>query len=117
MKTLTTLALATALIASTAPAAFAKDAIEGTWRTKAGALARISPCGGSYCIKLTSGQYKGKSIGKMSKAGGNKYKGSITDPAKNKKYTGKASISGSTMSMSGCVLGGLICQSQKWVRQ
>ena len=32
MKTLTTLALATALIASTAPAAFAKDAIEGTWR-------------------------------------------------------------------------------------
>ena len=47
-------------------------------------------------------------------AGGNKYTGSITDPATDKTYSGKATLTGSTLKMSGCVLGGLICKSQTW---
>ena len=31
-------------------------------------------------------------------------------------YSGKASINGGSMKLSGCVLGGLICQSQTWTK-
>jgi len=34
-----------------------------------------------------------------------------------KTYTGKASISGGTLSVAGCILGGLLCRSENWVRQ
>jgi uncharacterized protein (DUF2147 family) len=108
-------ALAAGLVLSFSAPAFA-DGIVGKWRTQSGETAQISKCGGSFCVKLTSGTYSGKSIGKMAPNGANNYKGSITDPAKNKKYSGKAKLSGNSLSMSGCVLGGLICQSQKWSR-
>ncbi|TIU33013.1 MAG: DUF2147 domain-containing protein, partial [Mesorhizobium sp.] len=38
----------------------------------------------------------------------------ITDPETDKTYSGKATISGASLKMSGCVLGGLICKSQTW---
>ncbi|MEO0637110.1 MAG: DUF2147 domain-containing protein [Pseudomonadota bacterium] len=89
--------------------------IEGNWRTQSGEKAKIAKCGGSYCVTLTSGEYSGKRIGKMSGTSVN-YKGSITDPTNNKTYNGKAKVNGNSLSMSGCVLGGLICRSQKWTR-
>ncbi|MEO0497546.1 MAG: DUF2147 domain-containing protein [Pseudomonadota bacterium] len=113
-KAASTAALAGGLVAAMSATAFAAD-IEGTWRTKSGEKAKIAKCGSSYCVTLTTGQYAGKRIGKMSGSGSN-YKGSITDPVKDKKYNGKAKVSGNSLSMSGCVLGGLICQSQKWTR-
>ena len=106
--------LSVAVVASIlmAGAAYA-DPIEGNWRTEAGSTAQISPCGSAFCIKLISGSHSGKQIGRMT-ASGSGYTGTITDPANDKTYKGKASISGSTLKMSGCVLGGLICQSQSW---
>jgi uncharacterized protein (DUF2147 family) len=53
----------------------------------------------------------------MQATGNGKYKGKITDPADDKTYSGKASLSGSAMRMSGCVFGGLICKSQAWNKQ
>jgi uncharacterized protein (DUF2147 family) len=91
------------------------DPIEGNWKTEAGSTARISACGGAFCIKLVSGNHSGKQIGKMTASGGS-YSGTITDPNNDKTYKGKASISGSTLKMSGCVLGGLICKSQSWAK-
>jgi len=102
---------ATVLMVSAAHA----DPIEGKWRTQAGSTAQISPCGGGFCIKLISGDHSGKQIGKMSASGGG-YAGTITDPNTDKTYNGKGSISGNTLKMSGCVLGGLICRSQSWTR-
>jgi uncharacterized protein (DUF2147 family) len=90
------------------------DPIEGKWRTEAGSTAQISPCGGAFCIKLVSGSHSGKQIGKMTAAGANSYSGSITDPNNDKTYKGKASVSGGSLSLSGCVLGGLICRAQNW---
>ena len=90
------------------------DPIEGDWKTDKGSTAGISSCGGSFCIKLKSGEHAGKSIGKFKADGGNKYTGSITDPANDKTYAGKATLSGSSLKMSGCVLGGLFCRSQNW---
>ena len=102
-----------ALIAAmTAPAL--ADPIEGNWKTKSGETAAISKCGGSFCVKLTTGTYAGKSIGKMKGSGGS-YSGTITDPKKDKTYSGSASISGSTMKMKGCVLA-ILCRSENWAK-
>lgn len=111
----TTMLTAAALIL-TAGAALA-DPIEGNWKTQSGETAAIGACGGgAFCITLKTGEHAGKQIGKVSASGEGKYSGKITDPADDKTYTGKASISGNSMKMSGCVLAGLICQSQTWTR-
>ncbi|MBN9548842.1 MAG: DUF2147 domain-containing protein [Alphaproteobacteria bacterium] len=89
------------------------DPIEGNWKTQAGSTAAIAG-GGSFSITLKSGKYSGKTIGSFKAAGDNKYTGTITDPETDKTYSGKATISGTSLKMSGCVLGGLICKSQTW---
>lgn len=109
------LSVAVAAITLFAGAALA-DPIEGKWKTESGATAEIANCGGSFCITLKSGQHAGKRIGKMQPNGLNNYKGEITDPANDKTYSGKAALSGASLSMKGCVLGGLICKSQAWTK-
>src|SRR5690606_37281077 len=89
------------------------DPIEGTWKTKSGDNAAITACGDSYCIKLISGEYSGRSIGKMKATGGGNYAGSITKPSTGKTYKGSGRLSGSTLTMKGCVLG-ILCESQTW---
>ncbi|MDP3899272.1 MAG: DUF2147 domain-containing protein [Mesorhizobium sp.] len=107
------ISMAAAATVMMAGMAFA-DAIEGNWKTQSGETAAIGACGGAYCITLKTGKHAGKSIGKMTASGGGKYAGSITDPADDKTYKGKATISGGAMKMSGCVFGGLICKTQNW---
>ncbi|UVK38112.1 DUF2147 domain-containing protein [Mesorhizobium sp. AR10] len=89
------------------------DPIEGNWKTQAGSTAEIAG-GGSFSITLKSGKHAGKNIGSFKAAGANKYTGTITDPDTDKTYSGKATLSGTSLKMSGCVLGGLICRSQTW---
>ena len=52
----------------------------------------------------------------MSGKGGS-YKGQVNKLDEGKTYNGKASVSGNTLSLSGCVLGGLICKSESLTRQ
>lgn len=104
---------ALAAIILTAGAAYA-DPIEGNWKTQAGSTATIARCGGSFCITLVTGQHAGKRIGTFKPGAGGKYTGEITDPANDKTYNGEATLSGGSISMRGCVLGGLICRSQNW---
>jgi len=101
-----------ALMAGAAPA----DPIEGNWKTKVGDTAAIASCGGAFCITLKNGQYAGRMIGKMSASGGGSYEGEITKPDTGKTYSGKAKLSGNSLKLSGCVFGGLICESQMWTR-
>ncbi|WP_322989497.1 MULTISPECIES: DUF2147 domain-containing protein [unclassified Hoeflea] len=101
-----------ALVAAmTAPAL--ADPIEGAWKTQAGDNAMISSCGGSFCIKLTSGEYAGTSIGKMKATSSGNYAGSITKPSNGKTYSGSGKLSGSKLKMTGCVLK-ILCESQTW---
>jgi uncharacterized protein (DUF2147 family) len=97
-----------------AGAAYA-DPIEGNWKTQSGETAAIGGCGGGFCITLKTGKYSGKQIGKMTASGGNKYKGTITDPADDKTYSGSASLSGSSLDMTGCALK-IFCKTQKWTK-
>jgi uncharacterized protein (DUF2147 family) len=92
------------------------DPIEGTWKRPNGTLISYAGSGSKYCGTVMTGEYKGKSIGCMEGSNG-AYKGSVNKLDEGKTYNGKASISGSTLSLSGCVLGGLICKSEKLTRQ
>ena len=109
----TLLATAT-LFAFGLSAASAAEPIEGNWKTQSGETAAISACGAAFCVTLKTGKYSGKQIGKMTGSAA-KYKGSITDPANDKTYSGSASISGASMKMKGCVLG-ILCRTQTWTK-
>ncbi len=89
--------------------------IEGNWKTASGENAVISKCGGSFCLKLVSGKYSGKTIGRV-KASGKKYTGTVTDPSEDKTYSGSASVSGSSMKLTGCALK-IFCKTQVWKRR
>lgn len=105
-----------ALSVVAATSAQAADPIEGRWRTQSGETAQIGACGSGLCITLRTGRHAGKQIGSVKPQGAGAYAGTIIDPADDKSYSGKASLSGSALTMSGCVLGGLICKSQSWTR-
>lgn len=92
------------------------DPIAGNWKRPNGIIVRFSPCGGAFCASPITGPNAGKSAGTLSAAGDGKYKGTLTDLEKNKTYTGKGSISGNTLTVSGCVLA-ILCRSESWVRQ
>jgi len=110
-KTLAAAALVTSAMSLTVPA-YSAEAIAGNWRTQSGETASIAKCGSAYCITLKTGKYAGKRIGRM-KGKGNSYSGTITDPTENKKYSGSAKISGSSMKMRGCALK-IFCKTQSW---
>ena len=97
-----------------AGAAYA-DPIEGNWRTESGERAHISG-GGTFSIVVKTGKNAGKNIGRLKATGGGNYSGTVVDPNENKKYSGKAKVSGNSLILSGCVLGGLICKNQTWSR-
>jgi uncharacterized protein (DUF2147 family) len=57
-----------------------------------------------------------QSAGSMAGKDGS-YRGTLTDLEAKKTYKGKAKIVGNSASMAGCVLGGLICKTEVWVKQ
>ncbi len=92
------------------------DPIVGNWRTGSGERAAIAACGSEFCITVRSGKHSGKQIGKFASNGSGSYAGQITEPNEDKTYRGKAKLAGNTLTMSGCVLGGLICRGEDWSR-
>ena len=112
-----------------AGAAFA-DPIEGMWKTQPddGVYYHVNmqKCGSSFCGKFVNrfedGQDTGGSmIGKnavfdMKPSGSGTYKGKAWKPSNDKTYAGKGQLNGDQLTMKGCVLGGIICLSQKWTR-
>ncbi|EEY04227.1 DUF2147 domain-containing protein [Brucella neotomae] len=112
-----TLILGVTLAAGFAAPAFADEAIVGTWKRPNGTLISYAACGANkFCGTVMTGEYKGKSIGTMSSKDGN-YKGEVNKFDEGKTYSGKASVKGNTLSLSGCVMGGLICKSESLARQ
>lgn len=110
------------LLASVTTAA-AQDVV-GTWERDTGASrVRFSKCGEALCgslswLKETNGPAK---VGQrifydMKPNGANKWSGSAFNPEDGKTYSGTMTLSGSTLTTAGCVMGGLICRSVKWNR-
>ncbi len=120
MKIASCAAAAAILLAAGASPALADPT--GTWlRDNGNSRVRIAPCGPNFCGTLTwvkdpSGPAK---VGQrifydMAPAGANAWAGKAFNPEDGKTYSGKLTLSGSTMTTSGCVLGGLICRSVSW---
>jgi len=116
-KTFLRAAVMAALLASGSMSALAAEPIEGIWkRPSTGTMVSYSGGGGKFCGTVLEGEYKGKSIGCMEGSGGT-YKGTVIALDEGKTYAGKATVNGNSMSLKGCVAGGLICKGETWARQ
>ena len=118
------MAAAVAVVAGTASA----EPIVGMWQTQpddgAYAHVQIAPCGANFCGTIVKtfkagAEYTSENIGKqlvrdMTAKGGGAYEGKVWRPSNNKIYMGKIAVNGSSMKLSGCVAGGLICSKQDW---
>jgi uncharacterized protein (DUF2147 family) len=104
-----------ALLVCTSFAAQA-DIIEGNWKRPNGHIVAFQKCGAAYCATVKTGKFAGQSAGSMAGKDGS-YRGTLTDLEAKKTYKGKAKIVGNSASMAGCVLGGLICKTEVWVKQ
>lgn len=127
-----TMTLAAGLIAATA--AFAADPVEGIWRTipddngNFGDI-KVTACGAKICgtlIKSYDPQGKtleSPNVGKqiiwdMVAQGAGAYgDGMVWSPDRDKTYASKMQLSGNTLAIQGCVMGGMICRNGgTWTR-
>lgn len=120
IRTFSLLTLA-AIMTITSTPAFA-GAADGVWlRSKTKAHIRAFNCRGGLGLKVIKSAKK-KSVGKVimcgaKKTGPNQWKGSLTSTEDGQTYTGYVKLkSKSRLTLSGCVLGGLICKNETWSR-
>jgi uncharacterized protein (DUF2147 family) len=108
----------------TTSASFA-DGVLGTWlRDNGNVQVKFEPCGDAVCGNiawLKPGSDSKAKVGQrlffdMRPAGANSWIGKAASPDNGSVYSGKMSIEGSTLSTSGCIVGGLICKSANWTR-
>jgi uncharacterized protein (DUF2147 family) len=116
-----------------AGAALAGDPVEGIWKTKPDdngnfGYVQIKPCGAALCGTLiqsfdgTGAKLESDNIGKqivwdMMAAGSGSYTdGKVWAPDRDKTYNSTMQMTGNTLAVSGCVLGGLICRASDWTR-
>jgi uncharacterized protein (DUF2147 family) len=84
---------------------------------------RVAPCSGTYCGVNTWVEpgVKSEKIGdtlvaNLKPAGADRWSGSAFDRRRNQHYTIRVHVAGARMTTSGCVWGGLMCQSMHWTR-
>lgn len=93
----------------------AAGSLDGTWlRPKTGKHVKSFACGGGLGLRVV---HSGKVImcGAKSQGDGS-YRGSLTSTEDGKTYTGIVTMGGNSLSLSGCVMGGLICKDETWSR-
>lgn len=110
--------LLTAAALTAAPAA--ADSPNGTWLRSNGAHISVFECGGGLGMKVVKSPEAAK-VGKTimcgaKKSGANKWSGSLLNLDDGQKYSGYVTHSGSSLTLSGCVLGGVICSNDTWTR-
>ncbi len=116
-----------------ATAAWSADPVEGLWKTKPDdngnfGQVEIAPCGDKLCGVLmksfdsTGAETESENIGKqivwdmVANGDGTYSNGKVWAPDRDKTYNAKMALSGETLAVSGCVLGGMICRASEWAR-
>ena len=124
MKYILTAAFSVAL----AGAAWAADPVEGVWASPvnddgASIEVTIAPCGAEFCgviTKVKGGDQSSQGermLWGMKAAGGGSYSGGkVWAPDDDKTYRGKLALSGNSLKISGCVLGGAVCRGETFTR-
>ena len=92
----------------------------GVWKRSNGAHIKVFNCGGGLGMRVTKSPTPSK-VGKTIMCGAkpngkNKWKGSLHNLDDGQTYLGYVKLHGKSLSLSGCVLGGLICKSDTWHR-
>lgn len=117
---------------SSAPAS-AGEPIEGVWKNRPNTLiVRIAPCGGALCGTVIRAAEDAKEsvrsagapnlvgtriLSGLRQSSAGSYKGDIFNPNLNLHAAGTLTLeSRSVMLVRGCVLAGLICKQQHWIR-
>jgi uncharacterized protein (DUF2147 family) len=116
--------LTAALLLGSALVPAAAADVSGVWiRDNGEAKVRIAPCGGALCgtVVWVKDAAEQAEVGRrvfwdMVPDGHAVWRGKAFNPMDGRTYTGKLNLEGSAMTTSGCVLGGLICQSMTWTR-
>jgi uncharacterized protein (DUF2147 family) len=113
----------TAFLMTTSPSL--ADNVLGTWARDNGAVhVKFDTCGDAICGNiawLRPGADTKAKVGQrlffdMRPNAAGSWTGKAVNPDNGSIYSGKMSIEGSTLSTSGCIIGGLICKSANWRR-
>jgi uncharacterized protein (DUF2147 family) len=108
-----------------APSLGLADEILGTWLRDSGdEQVKFGPCGSAICgdvVWLKPGSDLNAKVGKrlffdVRPSGANSWTGKAASSDTGSSYAGKMSVEGSTLTTSGCIVGGLICKSANWKR-
>jgi uncharacterized protein (DUF2147 family) len=101
------------------------DEVFGTWLRDTGdEQVKFELCGDAICgdiVWLKPGSGLNAKVGKrlffdMRPSGANSWTGKAASSDTGSIYSGKMSIEGFTLIISGCIAGGLICKSANWRR-
>ncbi len=115
------------------PAAASAQAIEGQWTNpKKSVVVQVERCGAAYCGRVIEASEKAKAnarkggtpnligtqiLSGLTPAGNGRYKGKAFVPKRNIHASATVrQVSDNVMQVQGCVLGGLLCDSERWTR-
>lgn len=106
--------------ASLMPAAQAAESVFGNWKRPDGSTAKVWECGKKMCAKVTSGDKKGFNMfmDGIDQAEPNTWKGSMKHPkmGTGMTFNGTVKLAGNSLSVKGCMLGGMMCDAEVWTR-
>ncbi len=112
------------MLAPSAPGFAASESPLGVWQRDNGASrVQFAPCGETLCGTVVwlrdrdSPSHLGQRVFfEMKAKGPNTWSGKALNPEDGRTYSGVMTLSGATLTTSGCVLAGLICRSAGWSR-
>ena len=99
--------------------------IFGTWKRGDGkALVRIAPCGGAICatnIWIKDARAQNENVGdrlvfRIAQDGG-RWHGTAYDPQRKLSFSAKLKAEAETMTTTGCMLAGIVCNTTRWTRE
>jgi uncharacterized protein (DUF2147 family) len=107
-----------------APACSAGEGL-GTWMPEGERIqVKFDPCGDALCgdvVWIKPGSDVKAKLGQrlfydLHSDGTNSWSGKAVSPSNGSVYLAKMSVEGASLSITGCVVGGLVCKSMKWRR-
>jgi len=122
-----------AMALASASASASAQALEGQWTNyKKNVVVQVERCGAAYCGRVVQASAKAQEkarkggtpnlvgtqiLSGLMPIGGGKFRGRAFVPKRNIHATATVrQISDDVMQVQGCVLGGLLCDNEKWTR-
>ena len=133
MKRILLKAVTAAALFGVPTAAVAAAPLEGRWANpKRSVVVQVAQCGNAYCGTVIRASDKAKAnarkggtqnligtriLSGLKPAGNNRYKGKVFVPKRNIFASATVrQVGDNVMEVEGCVVGGLLCDEQRWTR-